>query len=182
MGWKRFVTAAARAVSRGDRQLHAPRIPLSLHALGGVIALMTGPLQFLPRFQESNWNRHRLLGWIYWVDRAACADRLDAAWGFDPGRGLDCSDWTGYMVYIARRCDTAPAVDDSQLRAHRCCHHAADLPAPCFRVSLAFAIGYPAIAWLCWIPNVIAVELYLRFVPTPSGISVPGRLEFQPRE
>jgi hypothetical protein len=45
-----------------------------------------------------------------------------------------------------------------------------------------FAIGYPAIAWLCWIPNVTAVELYLRFVPTPSGISVPGRLEFQLRE
>jgi hypothetical protein len=57
---------------------------------------------------------------------------------FDPGRGLDCNDWTGYTVYIARRCDTAPAVDDSQLGAHRCCHHAADLPAPCFRVSLAF--------------------------------------------
>jgi len=25
---------------------------------------MTGPLQFLPRFRESHWNRHRLLGWI----------------------------------------------------------------------------------------------------------------------
>jgi hypothetical protein len=35
------------------------------------------------------------------------------------------------------------------------------------------AIGYPAIEWLCWIPNVIAVELYLHLVPTPSGISVP---------
>ena len=47
-----------------DNSMHR-RIPLSLHALGGAIALMTGPLQFLPRFRESNWNRHRLLGWIY---------------------------------------------------------------------------------------------------------------------
>jgi hypothetical protein len=47
-----------------DNLMHR-RIPLSLHALGGAIALMTGPLQFLSRFRESNWNRHRLLGWIY---------------------------------------------------------------------------------------------------------------------
>jgi hypothetical protein len=36
-----------------------------LHALGGAIALLAGPLQFVPRFRESNWNRHRLLGGIY---------------------------------------------------------------------------------------------------------------------
>jgi hypothetical protein len=41
------------------------RIALTLHALGGAIALLAGPLQFVPRFRESNWNRHRLLGWIY---------------------------------------------------------------------------------------------------------------------
>jgi uncharacterized membrane protein len=41
------------------------RIALSLHAMGGAIALLAGPLQFVPRFRESNWNRHRLLGWIY---------------------------------------------------------------------------------------------------------------------
>jgi hypothetical protein len=41
------------------------RIALSLHALVGAIALLAGPLQFVPRFRESSWNRHRLLGWIY---------------------------------------------------------------------------------------------------------------------
>jgi uncharacterized membrane protein len=46
-----------------DNFIHR-RIALSLHALGGAMALMTGSLQFLPRFRESNWNRHRLLGWI----------------------------------------------------------------------------------------------------------------------
>jgi hypothetical protein len=30
---------------------------LSLHALGGAIALLTGPLQFVPSFRESSWNR-----------------------------------------------------------------------------------------------------------------------------
>jgi hypothetical protein len=39
-----------------------------------------------------------------------------------------------------------------------------------------FSIAYSVIAWLCWIPNVVAVEMYLRYVPTPSGISVPASL------
>ena len=39
-----------------------------------------------------------------------------------------------------------------------------------------FSIGYPAIAWLCWIPNVLAAEVYLHFVPTPSRRTVPASL------
>jgi hypothetical protein len=45
-----------------------------------------------------------------------------------------------------------------------------------------FSIAYPAIAWLCWIPNALAAEMYLRFAPAPSGMNLAGRPEFQPRE
>ena len=31
-------------------------------------------------------------------------------------------------------------------------------------------------AWLCWIPNALAIEVYLRFVPTPSRITLPANL------
>ena len=37
-----------------------------------------------------------------------------------------------------------------------------------------FQVAYPAIAWLCWIPNALAVEAYLRFVPTPSRLTLPA--------
>jgi hypothetical protein len=37
-----------------------------------------------------------------------------------------------------------------------------------------FSIAYPAVAWLCWIPNALAVEVYLRFVPTPSRLTLPA--------
>jgi hypothetical protein len=47
-----------------DNFIHR-RIALSLHALGGAIALLTGPLQFVPRFGVSYWKRHRFLGWVY---------------------------------------------------------------------------------------------------------------------
>jgi thiol-disulfide isomerase/thioredoxin len=40
-----------------------------------------------------------------------------------------------------------------------------------FALHVPFSIGYPAIAWLCWIPNALAAEVYLRFVPTPSDIN-----------
>jgi Predicted membrane protein (DUF2306) len=43
-------------------------------------------------------------------------------------------------------------------------------------LSLAFhwpySIAYPAIAWLCWIPNAVAAEAYLRLMPTPSRITL----------
>jgi len=39
-----------------------------------------------------------------------------------------------------------------------------------------FSIAYPAIAWLCWLPNALAAEVYLRFVPTPSSLTLPANL------
>jgi uncharacterized membrane protein len=169
-------------------------IPLSLHALGGAIALMTGPLQFLPRFRESNWNRHRLLGWIYcgavllgwcasvWIAPHAQTGWI-AAWGFLT-LGAAWMVTTGLAVRFILRGDAI------QHRRWMIRSYALTAAAITLRIYLPLvfvfrwplAIGYPAIAWLCWIPNVIAVELYLRFVPVPSGISVPRRLEFQPRE
>ena len=63
------------------------RVALSLHALGGSIALLAGPLQFVPRFRQSNWNRHLLLGWIYcgavllgWCASLVIAPRSETGW------------------------------------------------------------------------------------------------------
>jgi hypothetical protein len=176
-----------------DNFMHR-RIPLSLHALGGAIALMTGPLQFLPRFRESNWNRHRLLGWIYcgavllgWCASVWIAPHAQTGWIAASGFLTLGAAWivaTGLAIRFILRGDAI------QHRRWMIRSYALTAAAITLRIYLPlvfvfhwpFAIGYPAIAWLCWIPNVIAVELYLRFVATPSGIRVPGRLEFQPRE
>jgi hypothetical protein len=45
-----------------------------------------------------------------------------------------------------------------------------------FVFHVPFSTGYPAIAWLCWIPNALAAEVYVRFVPTPSRITLPANL------
>ncbi len=41
-------------------------------------------------------------------------------------------------------------------------------------LGIDFADGYRAIAWLCWVPNVVAVEAYLRWPrrpATPAGMT-----------
>src|ERR1700719_2863342 len=89
------------------------RIALSLHALGGAIALLTGPLQFVPRFRESNWNRHRLLGWIYcggvslgWCASVWIAPHAQTGWVAASGfltLGAACTVTTGLAVrFIVR--------------------------------------------------------------------------------
>jgi hypothetical protein len=169
------------------------RIALSLHALGGAIALMAGPLQFLPRFRESNWNRHRLLGWIYcgavllgwsaslwiaphsqtgWIASAGFLT-LGAAWIVTTGlamRFILRGDVTGHWRWMIRSFAlTAAAIT---LRLY--------LPL-IFVLHWPFSIGYPAIAWFCWIPNALAVEVYLRLVPAPSRVTLPTGLESSPQ-
>ena len=169
------------------------RIALSLHAFGGAIALLAGPLQFVPRFRESSWKRHRLLGWIYcgtvllgWCASLWIAPHAQTGWIASAGFLTLGAAWivaTGLAVKFILRGDairhrrwmirsyalTAAAIT---LRIYLPLSVAFDWP---------FSIAYPAIAWLCWIPNALAVEVYLRFVPTPSRMTLPSNLASTPQ-
>jgi uncharacterized membrane protein len=164
------------------------RIALSLHALGGAIALLAGPLQFVPRFRESNWNRHRLLGWIYcaavalgwcaslWIAPHTQTGRIASAGFLALGAGWIVT--TGLAVRFILRGDA--------IRHRRWMIRSFALTAAAITLRIYlplifvfhwnFSIAYPAIAWLCWIPNAIGAEVYLRFVPTPSSIALPATL------
>jgi uncharacterized membrane protein len=164
------------------------RIALSLHALGGAIALVAGPLQFVPRFRESNWNRHRLLGWTYCVAvlLGCCASLWIAphsqtgwiaSWGF-LALGAAWIVATGLAVRFILRGDA------TRHRRWMIRSFALTAAAITLRMYLPlifvfhwpFSIAYPAIAWFCWIPNSLAAEVYLRFLPTPSGTELPANL------
>jgi uncharacterized membrane protein len=164
------------------------RIALSLHALGGAIALLAGPLQFVPRFRENNWNRHRLLGWIYcgavlfgwcaslWIAPHAQTGLIASAGFLTLGAAWIVA--TGLAVRFILRGDAI------RHRRWMIRSYALTAAAITLRVYLPlivvfhwnFAIGYPAIAWLCWIPNALAAEVYVRLVPTPLGVTVPANL------
>jgi hypothetical protein len=170
-----------------DNFIHR-RIALSLHALGGAIALLAGPLQFRPSFRQSHWNRHRVLGWIYcgavflgwcaslwiaphsqtgWIASAGFLT-LGAAWIVTTGRAVKFilqGDPLGHRRWMIRSFAlTAAAIT---LRMY--------LPLG-FVFHWSFSVAYPAIAWLCWIPNALAVEGYLRLVPTPSGMTLAANV------
>ena len=164
------------------------RLALSVHALGGAIALLAGPLQFVPRFREASWNRHRLLGWTYggavllgWCASLWIAPHSQTGWIASSGfltLGVAWIVATGLAVRFILRGDA--------IRHRRWMIRSYALTAAAITLRLylplifvfhwSFSIAYPAIAWLCWIPNALAVELYLLFVPTPSGITLPANL------
>jgi uncharacterized membrane protein len=164
------------------------RIALSLHALGGAIALLAGPLQFVPRFRESNWNRHRLLGWIYcgavllgWCASVWIAPHAQTGWVAASGFLTLGAAWivtTGLAVRFILRGDAITH------RRWMIRSYALTAAAITLRMYLPvstvfhwpFSTAYPAIAWLCWIPNALAAEVYLHFVPTPSRITLPANL------
>ena len=170
-----------------DNFIHR-RLALSLHALGGGIALLAGPMQFLQRFRESNWNRHRLLGWIYcgavllgWSASVWIAPHSETGWIASAGFLTLGAAWivtTGLAVRLILRGDS------NGHRRWMIRSFALTAAAITLRIYLPmvfvfhwpFSIGYPAIAWLCWVPNVIAAEIYLHFAPTPSQIALPAGL------
>ncbi len=146
------------------------RIALSLHALGGAIALLAGPLQFVPRFREKNWNRHRLLGWIYcsavflgWCASLWIAPHSQTGWIASSGFLALGAAWivaTGLAVKFILRGD---AIRHRQwmLRSYALTAAAITLRMYLpliFLFHWPFSTAYPAIAWLCWIPNAIAAE------------------------
>jgi uncharacterized membrane protein len=164
------------------------RIALSLHALGGAIALLAGPLQFVPRFRESNWNRHRLLGWIYcsavllgWCASLWIAPHAQTGWIASAGFLALGAAWivaTGLAVQFILRGD-ALTHRRWMIRSYALAAAAITLRIY-LPLSVAFHVpfssAYPAIAWLCWIPNALVAEVYVRLVATPSGIILPANL------
>jgi uncharacterized membrane protein len=164
------------------------RMALSLHALGGAIALLAGPLQFVPRFRESNWNRHRFLGWIYcaavvlgWCASLWIAPHAQTGWVAASGFLTLCVAWIAATGVAVRFILQGDALSHRRWMIRSFALTAAAIA---LRVYLPlvfvfhwpFSIAYPAIAWLCWIPNALAAEVYLRFVPTPSHPALPASL------
>jgi uncharacterized membrane protein len=160
------------------------RTALELHALGGAIALLAGPLQFLPGFRSKHWTYHRHQGWVYcggvllgWLATLTLAPHAQTGWIASAGF---LSLGTVWIVCTAVAVRYILKGDAAQHRRWMIRSYALTAAAITLRMylpigfaaKLPFDVFYPAVAWLCWVPNLLAVELFLRFSAAPS-IQIP---------
>jgi uncharacterized membrane protein len=142
------------------------------HIFGSAVALIIGPFQFWTRLRNERPQLHRWLGRCYLlvgvgIGGSAGLFMAFHAFGGLPARlgfGVLALLWlyTGYRAYRAIR-----ARDIAAHRRWMVRNFALTFAAVTLRLYLptamvsgsAFEPAYIAVAWLCWVPNLIAAEL-----------------------
>lgn len=149
------------------------RLSAHAHLIGGAIALTIGPFQLSSRIRNRYLSLHRLLGRIYVVaimvgGLGALSLAVSATGGFPAkfGFGLMAVVWlfSTIMAFVSIR---NRRIADHKMWMIR--SYAVTLAAVTLRfylpISIAsgytFAAVYPAIAWLCWVPNLIIAEWFV---------------------
>jgi uncharacterized membrane protein len=177
-----FMPQARPPFLRGRTDMLGLAVPL--HFAGGGLALALGAFQLNASLRSRRLQLHRVLGRIYVVSvliggvsglRLAISSQggMIAHVGF----GLLACMWllttTGGFLRIR-------AGDDIKHRAWMIRSYSLTFAAVTLRIylplSLAFGmwfdVAYPAIAWLCWVPNIIVAERFFVRTPTPVVLAV----------
>jgi uncharacterized membrane protein len=145
-----------------------------LHFGGGAIALAVGTLQFSARLRSRRVSVHRWLGRVYVTSIVA-----SGASGFVLAVNSSAGPWAHWgfgllaLAWLATTLNGYRLIRQRQIVAHRAWmirSYALTLAAVTLRCYLPLAMfmewpmstAYPAIAWLCWVPNLIVAELLIR--------------------
>jgi len=150
----------------------ANKIGIYSHIFASALALSLGPFQFSSRLRAAHIAVHRWSGRAY-LGVGVLLGGLSGLYmafhaygGFAARLGFAALAmvwlYTGVRAYIAIR-----ALDTSSHRRWMVRNFALTFAAVTLRIYLPgsmlagfeFAIAYPVIAWLCWIPNLVVAEL-----------------------
>jgi uncharacterized membrane protein len=143
------------------------------HLAAGGIALATGALQFSARLRARHARLHRTLGKVYVVAATlsgisslllapVSSGGLAAHFGF----GMLGALWlvTTWTAYLHARNGRFAAHRTWMIRSYALCLAAVTLriylPASVI-AAIPFSEAYPAISWLCWVPNIIIAEWFV---------------------
>ena len=155
------------------------------HFLASAIALAVGPFQLNARLRAKRLDLHRWLGRTYIVSvlvggtsAVIMAVRSSGGMAAHTGFGMLGVLWVLTAVLAYRRIREYDIADHRRwmLRSY-----ALAFAAVMLRIQLPLAIGvfgipfdqsYPAIAWLCWVPNLVFVEWVV--LPRPAFIDQPS--------
>ncbi|MFE2110254.1 DUF2306 domain-containing protein [Kitasatospora sp. NPDC059463] len=164
----------------------AHRVPLALHVGGGVLAVLLGPWQFLPRLRARRPGLHRLTGRLYLLAVLAT------------GTGGLLLAPSGLVGPVAPAGFTALAVllllssalawraalrrDLVRHRAWATRSFALILAAATLRIWLPvadlagvpFEQAYATAAWTCWLINLVVAERLIARIPGPAAAPPAG--------
>jgi len=153
----------------------ANRLGIYVHVFASSVALLLGPFQFWARLRTSRPGLHRWMGRIYLgigvlIGGLAGLFMATVAFGGTAARlGFGCLAlawlYTGLRAWLAIR-----ARDVATHRRWMVRNFALTFAAVMLRLYLPGAVAsgitmeaaYPVIAWLCWVPNLLAAELLLQ--------------------
>lgn len=156
------------------------------HLAGSLWALAVGPFQLHQRLRDSALGRHRWLGRSYvtgvfigGAGALALAPRAQTGAVAQAGFGLLGVLWLAFTTLAWVR------IRSGEQEAHRrwmIRSYALTLAAVTLRIYLPvtgvmgvpFALSYPAIAWMCWMPNLAVAEVWLARHPRPGPAAARG--------
>ncbi len=148
-------------------------IAIGLHLGGGAIAIVLGALQFSTKLRSRYLPVHRRLGQVY-ILSVVTSGSAGFLLAVDSTGGLVSHFGFGVMaiVWVTTALIAWQKVLDRDIEAHRAWmlrSYAVTLAAVTLRIYLPlsqiagipFDEAYPAIAWMCWVPNLIIVEWFM---------------------
>lgn len=150
----------------------AHRFGIYAHVFASAMALVLGPLQFSSRLRRSRASLHRWLGRFYLGTGVLIGGLAGLYMAFHTFGGAVARlgfaglalAWlyTGLRAYLAIRAGNVAVHRAWMVRNFALSFAAVTLrlymPASVV-TGIGFEAAYPVIAWLCWVPNVIAAEL-----------------------
>jgi len=170
------VYATRYFISRpGDAHFSRYILPLRLHIAGGIGALLAGPWQFSKSLRARSLGLHRWMGRFYLLEVAlgsiagfamalVSEEGLPTHFGF----GLLAALWffTGLQAYRMVRQGDIAAHRRWMIRNFALTLAAVTLrnwmPLMLFALHWPFRTSYIIVSWLCWVPNLLVAEWFLR--------------------
>jgi uncharacterized membrane protein len=145
-----------------------------IHVFASAVALTIGSFQFVPALRARAPKIHRALGRIYlsigvFIGGVSGLLMALSAYGGTAARlgfGMLAAAWltTGFLAYSAIRKGDVATHRRWMIRNFALTFAAVTLrvyiPAS-MAAGLQYAMAYPVIAWLCWVPNLLVAEYFL---------------------
>jgi uncharacterized membrane protein len=165
--------------------LRAHGVAISLHIVGAVLALALGPFQFLPRLRGRRPTVHRWLGRLYLLGVLAGGSGGLYLAAFSYGGPVTHLGFGGLgVLWLATGLLAYRAIRARRIGAHRrwmTRNFALTLAGVMLRLwmpglaagGVPFDAAYPAVAWLCWVPNLVVAE---------AAVRAPGRRRAAPAD